>query len=264
MGNVRVNKNKGYTVMSNYHLQDQTISLKAIGLLSKMLSLPENWDYSINGLAAICKEGVKSIRAALAELEDAGYLIRTRVQDEKGHFDYIYDIFETPQKNILYSKEEQEIEPYAQKGHAVEPHTQKGHAVNGHTQKGTQINTNKLITNEFIKKERKSSYNDILDNMVLDPKLKEALIEFIKMRKLSKKPPTDHALELLIKKLNKLSSDTETQIEIVEQSITNNWQSFFPLKPVEDGRKVNYKRETSRDEQYNQLANWISNPSRNL
>ena len=75
----RVEKNRNYTVMSNVHLKDKGISLKAKGLLSVILSLPEDWNYTTRGLAAICKEGVDSIGAALRELESAGYLIRHRL-----------------------------------------------------------------------------------------------------------------------------------------------------------------------------------------
>ena len=250
MGVIRVNKNKDYTTMSNYHFRDKELSLRAKGLLSQMLSLPEDWDYSIEGLASLNKEGVKAIRSTLQELEDRGYLIRTRVNDEKGHFAYVYDIFEKPQTEDL---------PYYPQGHAVQ-----GHAVQGHTLKDRQLNTKELNTKELntkdIKKERKSSsYNEIIDTLVIDPKLKEALIEFIKMRKLSKKPPTDHALELLIKKLYKLSSDPQTQIEIVEQSILNNWQGFFPLKTVDNVKKGYSERGTSRDKQYSELEQRLIN-----
>lgn len=69
----RVEKNHNYTVMSNYHLRDTALTLKAIGLLSKMLSLTDEWDYTTRGLAAICKEGVDAIGAALKELELHGY-----------------------------------------------------------------------------------------------------------------------------------------------------------------------------------------------
>lgn len=249
MREIEIYRKKGFTTMLNNHLQDKNISLKACGLMARMLSLPPDWDYSINGLAAICKEGVKSIRAALKELEDAGYLVRTRVRDEKGHFNYKYTLFEDPEDAI----------PYTQKGHAVE-----GHAVEGHAQKDTQINTNKQNTNkQIVKKERKSStYDEILNTLISDPKLKEALIEFIKMRKLSKKPLTDHALELLIKKLFKISSDPETQIEIVEQSITNNWQGFFPLKLEGSSKKVYSERGTSRDKQYKDFERFINFGSR--
>lgn len=85
--------------MSNFHLRDKTLTLKAKGLLTMMLSLPDDWNYTTRGLAAICKEGVDSIGAALKELESAGYIIRSRLRDAKGRItDTEYVIFEQPQK----------------------------------------------------------------------------------------------------------------------------------------------------------------------
>lgn len=92
----RVNKNKDYTVMSNYHLKDANMSFKAKGLLSMMLSLPDDWDYSIKGIVSISKENKTSIQSALKELEENKYLKRTKNQNEKGQFEYIYDIYEKP------------------------------------------------------------------------------------------------------------------------------------------------------------------------
>lgn len=80
----RVEKNKNYTTMSNYHLRDPNLSNKARGLLSTMLSLPESWDYTTRGLAKICKDGVDGITAQLRELEQCGYLIRNRIRDSSG------------------------------------------------------------------------------------------------------------------------------------------------------------------------------------
>ncbi len=94
----RIEKQKNYTVMSNHHLKDATLSLKAKGLLSQMLSLPENWDYSLKGLAKINKESVDAIRTAVWELEKAGYIVRSQGHGEHGKFagtEYI--IYETPQ-----------------------------------------------------------------------------------------------------------------------------------------------------------------------
>ena len=85
----RVNKNRGYTVMANYHLRDKTLSLKAVGLLSKMLSFNDGWQFSTKGLSAICKEGPDAVLAALRELEDAGYLVRHQSRDEKGRMSSI-------------------------------------------------------------------------------------------------------------------------------------------------------------------------------
>lgn len=92
----RVNKSKNYTVMSNYHLKDENMSFKAKGLLSMMLSLPDDWDYSIKGIVSISKENKTSIQSTLKELEEYKYLKRTKKQNEKGQFEYIYDIYEKP------------------------------------------------------------------------------------------------------------------------------------------------------------------------
>ena len=93
----RVEKTQNYTVMSNHHLRDKRLSLKAVGLLSKMLSLTNEWEYSTRGLAAICKEGVDAIGAALKELETCGYLVRHQLRDDKGRIsDTEYVIYETP------------------------------------------------------------------------------------------------------------------------------------------------------------------------
>ena len=88
----RVEKNSGYTVMSNHHLRNQELSLKAKGLLSQMLSLPDNWDYTLKGLSLINREKIDAIREAIRELERAGYIVRSRERDEKGRLrgaDYI-------------------------------------------------------------------------------------------------------------------------------------------------------------------------------
>lgn len=79
----RIEKTRDYTVMSNHHLKDRTLTLKSKGLLSMMLSLPDEWNYTTRGLAAICREGVDSIGAALKELETHGYIRRTQLRDEK-------------------------------------------------------------------------------------------------------------------------------------------------------------------------------------
>ena len=78
----RVEKNSGYTVMSNHHLRNRALSLKAKGLRSQMLSLPEDWDYTTKGLACICKDGVDSICSTVKELEKAGYVQRRRLRNE--------------------------------------------------------------------------------------------------------------------------------------------------------------------------------------
>lgn len=97
----RIEKSKNYTAMSNYHFQDMNLSLKAVGLLSKMLSLPDNWDYSQAGLARICKDGEDSIASALKELEKCGYLVRERTRDANGRMSsMVYHVYEIPKHLI--------------------------------------------------------------------------------------------------------------------------------------------------------------------
>ena len=93
----RIEKTQNYTVMSNHHLRNMDLSLKSKGLLSMMLSLPEDWNYTTRGLAKICKEGTDSISSALKELERAGYIVRNRLRNNKGKIvDVEYVIYETP------------------------------------------------------------------------------------------------------------------------------------------------------------------------
>ena len=95
----RVERTRDYTVMSNYHLKDTSLSLKAKGLLSMFLSFPEDWNYSTRGLAAICKEGVDAIGSTIKELEKAGYIVRRKLRGSNGRItDTEYVIYEQPQE----------------------------------------------------------------------------------------------------------------------------------------------------------------------
>ena len=94
----RIERTRDYTVMSNHHLRNHELSLKAKGLLSMMLSLPDDWNYTTRGLAKICKEGVDAIGGALRELETAGYIVRHQLRDRQGRIsDTEYVIYEQPQ-----------------------------------------------------------------------------------------------------------------------------------------------------------------------
>ena len=130
----RVERTKDYTVMSNYHLKDTNLSLKAKGLLSMMLSLPDDWNYSTRGLAAICKEGVDSIGSGLKELENGGYIIRNRIRGSDGRI--------TDTEYVIYEK------PRTVAPGTVTPHTQKPYMEHSDQENSAQLNTNKLNTNQ--------------------------------------------------------------------------------------------------------------------
>lgn len=122
MSEFKVFKSGDFTVMSNYHLKDSRLSLKAIGLLSKMLSLPDNWDYSLKGLVAICKESSDAIRAALDELKENNYIEIIRERTNKGTFKYNYLIFENPFEKALKTQNQPDMEnPYTDNPYTVKP-----------------------------------------------------------------------------------------------------------------------------------------------
>ena len=138
----RVEKTKDFTVMSNYHLRDVELSLKAKGLLSLMLSLPEDWDYTTKGLACICKDGVDSITSALKELENHGYLTRQRIRYENGRLgDITYTIHEKP-----VEQETEENPPKRENPRQVKPIQEKSVQGNPKQENTAQLNTNQSNT----------------------------------------------------------------------------------------------------------------------
>lgn len=172
MSVIRVNKTKDYTVMSNYHFRDKRLSLKAKGLLSEMLSLPNNWDYTISGLVSINKENETAIKTALNELKESGYLKVTKLmpdQTESGRIEYIYDIYEKPLSLESQQQEKQGIE-------------------NLGVENQPQYNTNKLNTNNKInkdkinKKELESEFAELWNEYPRKQGKENALKAYIKAR----------------------------------------------------------------------------------
>lgn len=236
----RVHKNENYTVLSNYHFKEKGMSLKAKGLLSLMLSLPENWDYSAAGLVTLSKDGKDSVNAALKELEKFGYLRRTQAYDENGKFGgYNYEIFEKPSDAVIAEakdkKQPKAEKPSTDNPFAENPSTEKPSTENPPQLSKKELNNKKLNTEisstEEEERKKKASeptgYDVIINNRIKNEDVKITLYEFIKMRKLIKKPLTDFALTKLINKLEKLAADPQTQVEILEKSILNNWQDIY-------------------------------------
>ena len=140
----RVNKNRGYTVMANYHLRDKDLSLKAVGLLSKMLSFNDGWQFSTKGLSMICKEGPDAVLAALRELEDHGYLVRHRQRDSKGRMsNTVFEIYEQPQPVTPHRENPHMENPDVENPDMGNPHMEKPHGENP-----AQLNTNPVINNQ--------------------------------------------------------------------------------------------------------------------
>lgn len=226
---IRVNKTKDYTVMANYHFRDKNLSLKAKGLLSMMLSLPDGWGYSVEGLVKLSADGRASVMAALNELEKFNYLKRSRARDLSGKLgEAVYDIFEQPKSDF----------PTLEKPTLEKPTLENR----------TLLNTNKLNTKVLNTNNKKVSkaqskpvenFDSIIQKSTESTELREALVEFVKFRKLIKKPMTNKALELIISKINRLGSSDREKVEIINQSIERGWAGVFALRsdePMQQGR----------------------------
>ena len=205
MSIVRVHKTANFTVMSNYHFKEKKMSLKAKGLLSLMLSLPDDWNYSISGLVTLSKDGKDGVMSALAELEKFGYLNRVRVVNSKGQFAGIeYNIYEEPQP---------------QKPVADNQHEDKQNAAKANAEKRPQLNTN--------------SINNLFDKLFIllntnDAELIALYREYITVRDNMQAPLTETGLESLIKRAKRLSRDN-TRVEkiLLETAIINNWKNVY-------------------------------------
>ena len=226
MSDIKVHKSGEFTVMSNYHLKDKRMSLKAKGILSVMLSLPSEWDYSVAGLQTLSKDGKDGTTSALIELEKLGYLVRSKVLNEKGQFDgYNYDIYERP---------------FTEKPQAEKPFTEKPS-----TDNPLQSNINQ----SNIKERKNTTDYDAIIATVKNEEVKQTLYEFVKMRLLIKKPLTDRALQMIINKLKTLSNDDPTRaVEILNQSIIHNWQDIYELKAEQTTNNDVQVRKPERNE----------------
>ena len=190
------------------------MSLKAKGLLSLMLSLPDNWNYTIAGLVSLSKDGKDSVMSALAELEKFGYLLRSQKINSKGQFSGVeYNIFEKPQEAI----------PVAEEQNAEKENTENANAENQ-----SQLNTNfiKNLNNELLNE--LNTYSEVLAN-VEDKELKELFLDYAEMRKGIEHPLTPRGMKMLIQRASRLSNgNVEVQKILLEAAIMNNWKNIHP------------------------------------
>lgn len=217
MSIIRVHKTSNFTVMSNYHFKERKMSLKAKGLLSLMLSLPDDWDYSVSGLATLSKDGKDSVMSALGELEKFGYLTRVRLTNDKGQFAGIeYNIFEEPQPK----------KPIVEK--PILANTDKEKPI---LENRPQLNTNHInnlsnkISNELNKD--KEQIDELLSSLG-NTELIEHYWNYIDMRKEIQAPLTARALKLLISRNERLTKgNVKLQKLLLENATLNEWKNIY-------------------------------------
>lgn len=228
MSVIRIHKTSNFTVMSNYHFKEKGMSLKAKGLLSLMLSLPDDWNYSVSGLVRLSKDGKDSVMSALQELEKFGYLTRQQQFNAKGQFSGIeYNIFEEPQTE----------NPITAKQNAAKPISANQDAENPR-----QLNTNQLKNKENKNiKELSTNENTISESELFeillsidDTDLAELYREYAEWRNTTDAPLTKQGLKMLIKRCERLSEyNVAIQKAMIETSLIQGWKNVFSPKQEE-------------------------------
>ena len=247
MSVARTHHTKDYTCMSNYHFKDKGLSLKAKGLLSLMLSLPEEWDFSVTGLTALSKDGETSVRSAVTELEELRYLKRTPIRQGGRIVDWEYDIFEKP---------------------LVEnPQVEKPRVDNKDNKVSKQENTKKSNNNNTVnflksagkppkKKDLYSQCVSLIDAHTQDKELRKALNGFLMLQlEIYREKGKTFYINTWKNRLNKLDSQfkPEERLAVVLYSTEKGWQSFYPIPKYESSTQKTWEQgvrsETYTDEE---------------
>ena len=161
----RLDKREEFTVVSNAILKDKMLSLKSKAMLITMLSLSDDWKFSVSGLSAITGEGKTAVRACLSELEKAGYLIRKKSTNKNGQFDYEYDVYESPCTGLPHTDEPHTDEPHTDEPHTDEPHTENRDAY--------KITNNKILNNKRTNNKRINIKGENASQRFIPPTLDE-------------------------------------------------------------------------------------------
>ena len=273
MSTFRVNKNVNYTVMSNHHLQDKRLSLKAKGLLSYMLSLPDDWDYSLKGLTVGCKDGLDSVRTAVLELEEHGYVRRQKVRNAKGQIiDYDYQVYESPVEDAPAvpgkeggpSNQSATKSPKSRMKPCSSPFLDFPNLAEPNLEKATQQNTNKQNTKrqstnlsgqtdesaDFDQTEAqvREEFRELLDNIV------EMYCCPRQTQYVGKQPQTTKAIRLRLDKL------TSQHVEYIFDVMSNTTQ---PIKNIMAYlRTTILNAPTTMEHYYQAQGNWLTAQNR--
>lgn len=252
MSVIRVEKTKNYTVMSNYHFKEKDMSLKAKGLLSLMLSLPDDWNYSIAGLVTRCKENETAIKSALKELQEFGYVKVDKIMPDKtksGRIEYVYNIYEKP----IQEGKKQGVENLPIESQDVENRV--------------QLNTNKQNTNKLNTKEKeKNNTKKDFSKLVVDTCLKNDIeddksIELIESFLTDMRIKAPRAVEANIAKL--AGKPYSIISRCINTSFSRNYRYITPPEWLSDNNKrpqENINSVTAEEHKAN-LEQYKNNPN---
>ena len=280
MAKFRVNKTSDYTVISNYHLKERKMSLKSKGLLTLMLSLPDDWNYSLKGLVSLCSESESAVKSSLQELKEFGYLRIQKLAPKKGNgkFEYIYEIFESPLKKeerqrVNKKVENLQLENQPDENVPTENLKVENQPVENQPVENLQVenrpnilntkelNTKELNTKELNTKEKNKKRNvtenllDYIETLEIDSEKKKIFKEWVEYKKEKNQYKNTKSIDILIKRFVKYS--VQELRDIVEKSIMNNYSGIFePKEGVNNGNNFNTRYSRKKEDKHSKKPDY--------
>ena len=255
MAKFKINKTENYTIIANTHLKERKMSLKSKGLLTLMLSLPDDWNYSLKGLVSLCSESESAIKSSLQELKKFGYLRIQKIAPKKGSgkFEYIYEIFESPLKEEERQKVNRKAENLQLENQPDENVPIENLKVENQPVENLQLEnqpdilstkqsrTKELNTKEKNKKEKMDHTGKLLEyieTLEIDSEKKGIFKEWVEYKKEKNQYKNTKSIDILIKRFIKYS--VQELRDIIEKSIMNNYSGIFePKEGANNGNSNN-------------------------
>ena len=272
MAKFKVNKTRDYTIIPNIHLKERKMSLKSKGLLTLMLSLPDDWNYSLKGLVSLCSESESAVKSSLQELKEFGYLRIQKIAPKKGSgkFEYIYEIFESPLKEEERQKVNRKAENLQLENQPDENVTIENLKVENQPVENLQLEnqpdilstkqsrTKELNTKEKKKKEKTDHTEKLfeyIETLEIDSEKKKIFKEWVEYKKEKNQYKNTKSIDVLIKRFLKYS--VQELRDIVEKSIMNNYSGIFePKEGVNNGNSYNARYGRKQEDRHSKKPDY--------
>ena len=272
MAKFKVNKTRDYTIIPNIHLKERKMSLKSKGLLTLMLSLPDDWNYSLKGLVSLCSESESAVKSSLQELKEFGYLRIQKLAPKKGNgkFEYIYEIFESPLKKEERQRVNKKAENLQLENQPDENVTIENLKVENQPVENLQLENQSdiLITKQSRTKElntkeknkrKKTDHTEKLfeyiETLEIDSEKKKIFKEWVEYKKEKNQYKNTKSIDLLIKRFIKYS--VQELRDIIEKSIMNNYSGIFePKEGVNNGNSYNTRYSRKHEDRHSKKPDY--------
>ena len=270
MAKFKINKTENYTIIANTHLKERKMSLKSKGLLTLMLSLPDDWNYSLKGLVSLCSESESAIKSSLQELKKFGYLRIQKIAPKKGSgkFEYIYEIFESPLKKEERQRVNKKVENLQLENQPDENVTIENLKVENQPVENLQLenqpdilSTKQSRTKELNTKEKNKKENvtekllNYIETLEIDSEKKKIFKEWVEYKKEKNQYKNTKSIDVLIKRFLKYS--VRELRDIVEKSIMNNYSGIFePKEGVNNGNSYNARYGRKQEDRHSKKPDY--------